>query len=509
MIEVRSNTMSTSLRLVVANAPPAHSVTYTPVHADHMQDKLSELEREKRVAVHHAIIQGHVKRGVVYISRMKQVTHEWYIIKIGWSDDVESRDDTLTWDFGTHYFVHIVDVIRPRAFEKYLKAHEDISKYQDRTHYNSTETYLVTDEIYERFKAIIARDLPAFDTLDRRQELRLRYLLAREDEKKNVAERIALDKAALEHKVATDNHVKEVLEASLKKAEDHFAEVFEMFKSSPREVHMVEIYKHAKELVLAARSAYENNFTLNHDKEGTDQPSTIVAQACPVAPEGKRKFKNYIQKYDPDTLELLAVYEGPNDAVNKLGEGASQPLTDAARNKTKYCGFRWAEVSKASKEDPNVPRDIGETAATKECHGGYVARLSEDLKTVMDVYPSQSDAAEQTGRTPSAVCAMLKKTEPGRESSRWIRWSKVSEDMQAAYLEHRSLPALPTRNGRAVLQLDSKTKEILARHETAAKVIRLFGVGTQSIKDACDGKNPSPLKGFCWKWAEDATVDDA
>ena len=90
-----------------------------------------------------------------------------------------------------------------------------------------------------------------------------------------------------------------------------------------------------------------------------------------------------------------------------------------------------------------------------------------------------------------------------------MRWSKVGEEMQAAYLEHRSLPALPTRNGRAVLQLHSKTKEILARHETAAKVVRMFGVGTQSLKDACDGKNPAPLKGFCWKWAEEATIDDA
>jgi hypothetical protein len=500
--------MSTSLRLVVANAPPAHSFTHTPVHADQMQDKLAELEREKRVACHHAIIQGHVKRGVVYISRMKQVTHEWYIIKIGWSDDVESRDGTLTWDFGTHYFVHIVDVIRPRAFEKYLKDHDEIAKYQDRAHYNSTETFLVTDEIYERFKAIIARDLPAFDTLDRRQELRLRYLLAREDEKKNVAERIALDKAALEHKVATDNHVKEVLKASLKKAEDHFAEVFEMFKSSPREVHMVDIYKHAKDLVLAARSAYDNFPSISPENADSNKPSTTTVVTCPAAPEGKRKFKNYIQKYDPDTMELLAVYEGPNDAVNKLGEGASQPLTDAARNKTKYCGFRWAEVSKASKEDPNVPRDIGETASTKECHGGYVARLSEDLETVMDVYASQSEAAEHTGRTPSAVCAMLKKTEPGRESSRWMRWSKVTKELKEEYLSRRVLPPLPTRNGRAVLQLDSKTKEIIARHETAAKVVRLFGVGTQSIKDACDGKNPAPLKGFCWKWAEDSTSND-
>lgn len=505
MMEVRSNTMSTSMRLVVANAPPAHSFTHTPVHADQMmQEKLAELERDKRVAVHHAIIQGHVKRGVVYISRMKQVTHEWYIIKIGWSDDVESRDGTLTWDFGTHYFVHIVDVIRPRAFEKYLKDHDEISKYQDRAHYNSTETFLVTDEIYERFKAIIARDLPAFDTLDRRQELRLRYLLAREDEKKNVAERIALDKAALEHKVATDNHVKEVLEASLKKAE-----VFEMFKSSPREVHMLEIYKHAKELLLAARSSYDKYQPISTESMGVDQLSESTPTACPSAPEGKRKFKNYIQKYDPDTLELLAVYEGPNDAVNKLGEGAAQNLTDAARNKTKYCGFRWAEVSKASKDDPNVPRDIGETAATKECHGGFVARLSEDLKTVMDVYASQSEAAEKTGRTPSAVCLMVRKTVPGRESSRWMRWSEVDKEMQDEYLTRRVLPPLPSRNGRAVLQLHSKTKEVLARHETAAKVVRLFGVGTQSIKDACDGKNPVPLKGFCWKWAEEATIDDA
>ena len=472
-----------------------------------MQEKLAELELAKRVAVHHAILQGHAKRGVVYISWLKQVDREWYVIKIGWSDDVESRDGTLTRDFGPHFFVHIVDVIQPRAFEKYLKGHDEISKYQDRAHYNSTETFLVTDEIYERIKAIIEKELPAFDTLNRRQELRLRYLLAREDEKKNVADRIALDKVAIEHKVKTENFTQEVLAASLKKAEDHLAEVFDMYKAAPREVHLVEIYKHAKELAIAALAACTKVAPgpVNGD---ADQPSTSLAAAPPV-PEGKRKFKNYIQKYDPDTLELLAVYEGPNDAVNKLGVGASQKLSDAVRDKTKYYGFRWAAVSKSSKEDPEVARDIGETVATKECMGGHIARLTEDLTSVMDVYASQSEAGEKTARTPSAVCAMLKKTEPGRESSRWVRWSNVSKEIKDEYLAHRSLPPLPSRNGRAVLQLDSGTKEIIERHDTVAKVVRLFGVGIQTIKDACDGVSPSPVKGFCWKWADDDTVDDA
>lgn len=471
------------------------------------QVQLEEAWRARAIAVHHALIQGHANRGVVYISRMKQVDKHQYIIKIGWSDDAEARNGSLKTDFGDHFFVHIVDVMQPAKFEDYLKKHPRILPYKDSNHYNSTETFLVTDEILEDIKAIIRKDLPGFDTLDRREELELRRLVAREDEAKIAALDRDLRKRELDiREKELDIREKELAmnQVLVSQAQSHLDDITAMMKNSPREKHLFDMYKlaqdHLRSMCVVSSSGVTTSMC---DPSARASTSTAMIEAAADVPEGKRKFFNYIQKYDRITLELLDVYEGPNDAVNRLGEGAPQNLTDAARAKKEYCGFRWAEVSKASGIDPKIAQDIGETVAVKACHGGYIARLSEDLTTVTDVYASQSEAAEKTNRTASAVCAMLKKSDPGRESSRWIRWSNVSQDMKDEYLDRRTLPPLPKRNGRSVLQLDSKTKEVIAKHETAAKVVRLFGVGTQSLKEACDGTCPAPLKGYCWKWADD------
>lgn len=473
------------------------------------QVQLEEAWRAREIAVHHALIQGHANRGVVYISRMKQVDKHHYIIKIGWSDDAEARNGSLKTDFGDHFFVHIVDVMQPAKFEDYLKKHPRILPYKDSNHYNSTETFLVTDEVLEDIKAIIRKDRPGFDTLDRREELELRRLVAREDEVKIATLDRDLRKRELDiREKELDIREKElaVNQTLVSQAQRHLDDITAMMKTSPREKHLFDMYKlaqdHLRSVCAASNSGSTASICARSDRASAST-AMIEASSSSSVPEGKRKFFNYIQKYDRITLKLLGVYEGPNDAVNSLGEGAPQNLTDAARAKKEYCGFRWAEVSKASGIDPKISQDIGETVAVKACHGGYIARLSEDLTTVTDVYASQSEAAEKTNRTASAVCAMLKKSDSGRESSRWIRWSNVSQDMKDEYLDRRTLPPLPKRNGRSVLQLDSKTKEVIAKHETAAKVVRLFGVGTQSLKEACDGTSPAPLKGYCWKWADD------
>lgn len=464
-----------------------------------LQDQLEETKRAKAVAVHNALIQGHTNRGVVYMTRMKQVDTERYIVKIGWSDDVEERDASLRRDFGDHTFIHIVDVMRPKQLEKHLKKHRWIKLFKDSNHYASTETYLVTDEIVEEIKGIIARDLPTFDTLGRDKELRLRKLVVAEKDAAIAQARLALDEKRMD-----------ALLAALEDAQSKYDTVNTMFLADTRDNNILDAWKLAQKHVNAALAAV-SGMTSNGEVMQQGSTGTAAMPLRPAVPESKRRSAYYVQQYDPTSFKLLAVHEGSNEAINQLGEGATQPLRKAARDKTVYCGHRWALVSKDSGDDPNLPQDIGATVGTKQCHGGYVARLSEDLRSVMEVYASQKQAAAKTGRSDAAVCAMINKTKPGRESSRWLRWSSVDPDLKKEYLSRKALPLLPSRNGRAVAQLDPCTKELIDVHPTAAVVIRLFGMGSQTLNDACNGVHVAPIKSYLWRWAKDvgATKGDS
>jgi len=260
-------------------------------------------------------------------------------------------------------------------------------------------------------------------------------------------------------------------------------------------------YGRLDEIVVAYRSGprYKADRSVKLVVKPGAEPVARPVSQQPV-PGPKRKFMNYIQKYDAKTFELLGWYEGPNHAVTVMGEGSAQKVTDAARAKRLYYEYRWEEVPKG--EDQTKRRDIGPTSASQTCLAGLVAKLSDDLKTVEEVYESQQAAATANNCTPPAISKRVM-TSTGNTSRRWLMWRDVTSEMQQEYLQRHALPAKPRRNGRGVLRLDPVTRAVLETYDTAARAKSAYGMGADSLKAACDGASVHTLKGFLWKWAGD------
>lgn len=462
-----------------------------------------EAREQKADAVHRALLSGRKKgRSVTYLAIVMHIDEEWFMLKIGETDDVPTRAGSLNKEFGKARFVYMLDCLDAHGLEQHIKKHAAFAPYLSQEYFGSTETAIVNAEIYEKIKAEMNKAHVRFDTLDREQEVEMRRLIVKETE--NELERERLDKVDIPDaetraiNARRDVQMRDDVVAELNAASAHLAIVTEMVRACPRELHLFEMYKLAHDAVEKRWNTLRSMALETKASIADEFPTSEKATIIPV-PEVKRRFKNYIQQYDPNTLELMNVFEGPNHAVVHMGKGAAQNLTDASRSRTVYCGYRWAEVPKTG--DPHVAQDIGATEKTKACRLGLIARLSDDLQTVLEVFESQMAAAAKKGCTNSAICQMLKKTTPGHESSRWVRWCDVSLEMQKEYLGRATLPGKPQRNGRAVVRVDAVTGKDIDRFDTAAEVLAKFAIGSDSLKNACNGVNVAPLKGYLWRWA--------
>ena len=476
--------------------------------AEEAKKQLEEARSKHEDEVHKALLVGRKKgMSVTYLAILKHVDNEWFILKIGETDDVLTRERSLNQKYGRARFVHMLDTLDAHGLEQHLLDHSFVEQYKDSTHFNSVETVLVNSEIYEKIKKLMDKEHVGFNSLDVKDELQRRHIIVEEQKLELARER--MDKVEI-----PDSNTRALLASKVAAAYDfavaHLNEVKDMLKQNPNDRQLFEMYKLANQGYIEScnllQKAPDPSQIISADDDVHDiDPSAPpeAAELMPTAaghpvPAVKRRFKNYIQQYDPKSFQLLNVFEGPNHAVDFMGEGSAQPLTNAARANTIYCRYRWLEVPKS--EDPNTPRKLVPSDKTTMCKSGLVARLTDDLSTVQEVFESQMAAAAKKGVTNSAISQMISKKTPGHESSRWHWWRDVSPAMQQEYLRRNTLPGKPKRNGKAVVRVDSITKRDIDRYDTVAEVLAKFAIGQESLKAVCDGISVAPLKGYLWRW---------
>ena len=206
---------------------------------------------------------------------------------------------------------------------------------------------------------------------------------------------------------------------------------------------------------------------------------------------------NYIQKYDPETRELLAHFVGATEAVRHLGDGSGQRLVLAAKARTLYKGFRWFEVPRD--DDPTVGKEIGDTVESQApSQSKFVAMFKRDDSEIEEVFVNQKAVRDHLQIKSSA--AVSKAISQGTKCQGAILrlWDDVAPELQAKYLAHRELPQEPERKGLVVLQLDPVTRKVIARHPNVASVALQFRMSHMTVKKACD--NGEHHVGFAWSW---------
>ena len=102
-----------------------------------------------------------------------------------------------------------------------------------------------------------------------------------------------------------------------------------------------------------------------------------------------------LQKINPETLQLVKVYESVTEAMNENKNIKRPSIAKAVEENTIYCGFRWLLVERNL--DANIIHSIQPTKQTKVKNLGYIAKLNTDKSEILNVYLDRKTASELNG----------------------------------------------------------------------------------------------------------------
>jgi len=157
-----------------------------------------------------------------------------------------------------------------------------------------------------------------------------------------------------------------------------------------------------KELVQANKlltnkvSSLENSMQQILNKLNSQETKVITGFNQQMPHLGPR-----LQKINPETLQLIKVYESVTEAMNENKIFKRPSISKAVEENTIYCGFRWLLVERNL--DPNIIHSIQPTKQTKVQNLGYIAKLNADKSEILNVYLDRKTAAELNGYQNSSA----------------------------------------------------------------------------------------------------------
>ena len=142
------------------------------------------------------------------------------------------------------------------------------------------------------------------------------------------------------------------------------------------------------------------------EKLNSQQTKVVTGFNEPLATLGPR-----LQKINPETLQLIKVYESISECMKENNNIKRPSINKAIEECTIYNGFRWLLVDREL--DPSVVLNIKPTKITKCQNLGYIAKLNAEKTEIINVYLDRKTAATENGYlssssldTPVKNCAL-------------------------------------------------------------------------------------------------------
>ena len=304
--------------------------------------KQKEVEREKVL-----LNQFAVSIPIVYLIRVKTHPNGEYIVKIG-----ESRRGILQRynEHKSHYpecvLLDVFTAIQSKDFEVYIHNHPKIRCNQ-------------------------VRDMPGHES---EKEL---FLVG-----KNLTYQILLDVINSQIDNFQEHNTKK-LELEIEKLKiiatnDSSPAIAQLLESNKRcEESNKELHTRINKLETMLEKLLETKAQVARTQTGFQEPLPTL---------GPR-----VQKINPDTLQLIKVYESATEVMNEDRSIKRPSLSKAVLENVVYNGFRWLFVERDV--DPTVLHNLQPTRKTIPKNMDYVAKLNADQTEILNVYLDRKTAA--------------------------------------------------------------------------------------------------------------------
>ena len=311
------------------------------------EEKLSKqkiLEREK------ILLNKYATAGAIfYVIKIKSFENGQYIVKIGESRiGITNRYREHKSNYPECLLLDCFTVNKSKDFESFIKEHDLIkdSRVNDLPgHETELELFLIGKKLsYQTLLGIINNNVKYFNQNDT-------------------------------HKLELEN---EQLKLKL-----------EMQNSNEQNTMGQELMSLVKQLYMKIDKLEKSNKEVL-EKLNSYQIKTTTGFQQPLPTLGPR-----LQKINPETFELVKVYECVTEAMNENQRIKRPSINKAVIENTVYNGFRWLLVDREL--DPNIIHNIEPTKETKVQNLGYIAKLNQEKTEIMDVYLDRKTAAIMNG----------------------------------------------------------------------------------------------------------------
>ena len=132
------------------------------------------------------------------------------------------------------------------------------------------------------------------------------------------------------------------------------------------------------------------------EKLNSQQTKVVTGFSEPLVTLGPR-----LQKINPETLQLVKVYETIAECMKENSDIKRPSINKAIEECTIYNGFRWLLVDRSL--DPNIILNIKPTKITRAQNLGYIAKLNKEKTEIINVYLDRKTAATENDYSSSSA----------------------------------------------------------------------------------------------------------
>lgn len=383
-----------------------------------MREKIvehTELENERTLLDKFANIGS-----IIYIIRVKTYENGTYVIKIGESrHGIRGRYLEHKSNYEECLLMNCFQVIRSRDFEHSLH-HNPLIRPNKVTnlenHERENELFLIGQNLtYQMILKIINNTIDSYNYTVRELLLEIELLKCRNSQPFNVNPEI-LQEFMQTNKLLVESNAK-------------LTEKVLLLENSVNQLLKCDmIFKN--EIVTICEETKTN--------KNEEEPSK-----CKLVTGFNQQIPNLgprLQKINPETFQLVQVYECVTDAMNENTDIKRPSIMKAINENTIYRGFRWLLV--ARNDDPNVIHLIEPTKVISEKNIGYIAKLNSDKSEILNVYLDRKTAATLNNYQSSSALDNPVKNETLSKGNYYILYEKCNENLIENFEEQYGEPLL-------------------------------------------------------------------
>jgi prophage antirepressor-like protein len=378
--------------------------------------KQKELDNEKYLLKQYAM-----SGPLVYVIKVKTFENGTYIIKIGESrKGIQNRYSEHKSKYDECLLLHCLQVDKSHEFEQFLHSHKDIhpTKVSNLTgHEKENELFLIGSTLtMQTVIKIIDDNIGNYN-------YKVRELL------------LEIENLKLKNNGQIVNNNDELLK---------------------------ELIQNNKFLTNKVTSL-ENSIQLIINKLNTQETKVVTGFNQQMPHLGPR-----LQKINPETLQLVKIYESVTEAMNEDKNIKRPSIAKAVEENTIYCGFRWLLVERNL--DPNVIHEIQPTKQTTSQNVGYIAKLNANKTEILNVYLDRKTAARLNGyKSLSALDNPVKKNTI-TNNHYYMLYNNCDTELIDTFESKNGAPILLYKNG-------------IGQYDLTQQLVREFGCKYDCIRE--------------------------